>query len=295
MSNPRIEEVSDSDPDVDDIHNYLPSDSQSIIQPANVSASGTSTIPPTANSLYGRQAQLHQVRVGPGQQQDDMLRPQPNYGPQDHAAQRAQKEAIKSYHALYPVYFDVSRTRAEGRRVSVKHAVKNPLGREIVDAVSAVVGATARIAFEPDKMHPKDWANPGRIRVQLRDRETGKWLVGPKVKNKSHLYILVAQWLQEHPTTKDMPMRLRIQGMPMPEKIEAPAVPGGWKINDILPLHSPAMSGGGVSDNMFRDMMAQMQAEGGSLPAGMTGSMNKPSASPGGEPKKKKDKRKGKE
>ena len=100
--------------------------------------------------------------------------------------------------------------------------------------------------------------------------------------------------------------------MPMPEKIEPPAVPKGWKINPILPLHSPAMSGGGVSDNMFRDMMAQMQAEGGppggpggmpQLPpglAGMAGALggggggaSNPGGG-GGEPKKKKDKKKGK-
>jgi signal recognition particle subunit SRP19 len=33
----------------------------------------------------------------------------------------------------------------------------------------------------------------------------------------------------------------------------------------ILPLHSPAVSGGGVSENIFKDMMNEMQ--GGSGPA----------------------------
>jgi len=47
-----------------------------------------------------------------------------------------------------------------------------------------------------------------------------------------------------------------------------PAVPKGWKMNAILPLHSAALTGGGVSDNFFKDMMAEMQGQtaGGEAP-----------------------------
>ena len=34
-------------------------------------------------------------------------------------------------------------------------------------------------------------------------------------------------------------------------------------MNKILPLHSAAVSGGGVSDNLFKDMMAEMQGQNG--------------------------------
>jgi len=30
-----------------------------------------------------------------------------------------------------------------------------------------------RIVFEPGKVHPKDWANPGRVRVNLKERGGG--------------------------------------------------------------------------------------------------------------------------
>jgi signal recognition particle subunit SRP19 len=30
-------------------------------------------------------------------------------------------------------------------------------------------------------------------------------------------------------------------------------------MNTILPLHSPALTGGGVSENFFRDVMAEME------------------------------------
>ncbi len=34
-------------------------------------------------------------------------------------------------------------------------------------------------------------------------------------------------------------------------------------MNSILPLHSPALSGGGVSDNILKDVMQEMQGASG--------------------------------
>ena len=99
-----------------------------------------------------------------------------------------------------------------------------------------------------------------------------------------HLYILVAKYLQAHPTTEDSPLRLRIAGVPVPEKaIPPPAVPRGWKMGSILPLHSPALSGGGVSENIIKEMMQEMQGGGG--PTAMLDG-------DGGQGKKKKEKKK---
>lgn len=60
--------------------------------------------------------------------------------------------------------------------------------------------------------------------------------------------------------------------MPPPQlPIPPPAVPKGWNINDVLPLHSPALSGGGVSENILKDVMQEMQnaqGGGGGGPAG---------------------------
>lgn len=92
------------------------------------------------------------------------------------------------------------------------------------------------------------------------------------IATEHHLYTLVSQHLQAHPTTAESPLRLRIQGMPPPKlPIPPPAVPKGWKINEIVPLHSPALSGGGVSENILKDVMQEMQnAQGGGTggPAG---------------------------
>ena len=86
----------------------------------------------------------------------------------------------------------------------------------------------------------------------------------------------------------------------MPEKLpDPPAAPRGWKMSKILPIHSPAYSGGGVTDNPFKEAMAEMQNM-----QGMPGVPNLPNipGMPGmsggdlsaGNEKKKKDKKKGK-
>ena len=60
----------------------------------------------------------------------------------------------------------------------------------------------------------------------------------------------------------DDPLKLQVRGLPMPEGTPpAPAVPRGWRINEIVPLHSSAMTGGGVSENMLKDFQAAMQGQ----------------------------------
>lgn len=99
-----------------------------------------------------------------------------------------------------------------------------------------------------------------------------------------HLYILISQYLKEHPTTDETPLRLPIPGMPEPKLPIPPSpVPRGWKLNNILPLHSAAMSGGGVSENAFKDMMAEQ-----------LGLIDGTAAASGDDKKKKDKKKKGK-
>ncbi|KAL1959472.1 hypothetical protein VTO42DRAFT_1917 [Malbranchea cinnamomea] len=259
--NPRVEEVSDSDPDDMDPADFDP---RNIISPADTqnfsSSSFSSQRPPRSAATAAPPLTGSRVQVTSPP------------GPRD---------IPKSWLCLYPVYFDKTRTRAEGRRVSRKLAVENPLAREIVDAVQML---GLRVGFEGDKLHPKDWANPGRVRVCMRS-EDGR-VLNNGIKNKHHLYILVARWLQAHPTTEESPFRLRVRGLPVPDKpLPPPPAPRGWKIGTILPIHSPAVTGGGVSENPLKEAMMEMRQYGlGGDAAG----------SDGGEGKKKKDKKKGK-
>lgn len=138
--NAQVEEVSDSDPEEVAPSDALPSNAkESILSGAGVPPPGAMRQPP----------------------------PEP------------QREIPKHYQCLYPVYFDKTRSRAEGRKVGSELAVENPLAREIVDAVQML---GLHVGLEPEKLHPKDWANPGRVRVLL--KKDGK-LVNPKIKNSA--------------------------------------------------------------------------------------------------------------
>jgi signal recognition particle subunit SRP19 len=236
--NPRVEEVSDSDSDPEEMDI---DDVPSLINSTNIPSTGNTSAMPS-----------------------QMLQPQ-----SPSASATADREKSKHYQCLYPIYFDKLRTRAEGRRIGKELAVENPLAREMADAAASI---GLRTVFEPDRTHPKDWANPGRVRVLLKHQ--GK-MMDADVKNKHHLYILIAQYLKAHPTQKNTPFRLPIAGLPMPKEMPTPAIPKGWKMSKILPLHSPALTGGGVSENFLQDMMAEMTGETGGSGASSGAEMKK--------------------
>ncbi|KAI0809480.1 signal recognition particle, SRP19 subunit [Xylaria sp. FL0064] len=261
MSHPRIEEVSDSDDDVSDpsegdIDDFQDSDILRAI-PSRPKPSQSQSQPQSRNNPPTPQQQ----------QQTSQAAPQPGLQPDD----------IKDYQMLYPIYFDATRTRSEGRRVPATLAVKNPLAREIANACAAL---RLSPVFEAHRTHPQDWANPGRVRVALK----GARARGHPVKNKHHLYVVVAKYLQEHPTTEESDsLRQGMRGLglgslggaadvyadgkPWPK----PAVPRGWKMGELLPAYSAAMTGGGVSENAFKDMMRDMQGGGPGGGGGMPG------------------------
>ncbi|KAI1193955.1 signal recognition particle, SRP19 subunit [Nemania serpens] len=267
MSHPRIEEVSDSedgisDPSEGDIDDFQDSDILRAI-PSKPSPSPSTTQQPP------RQQQQQQ------QQFTSQQAPQPGLQPDD----------IKDYQMLYPVYFDASRSRAQGRRVPAHLAVRNPLAREIANACAAL---RLSPVFEAHRTHPKDWANPGRVRVALKEARARSH----PIRNKHHLYLAVAQHLVAHPASDDSPsLRQGLRGMGLANLGGAaggaggaggdlyadgkpwprPAVPRGWKLGELLPAYSAAMTGGGVSENAFKDMMREMQGQGGAPGAGMPG------------------------
>lgn len=162
--NARIEEVSDSDSDPSDMD---PSDfdpaniMQSIINPADIPSKARQQPQPTPM---------------------DMPELQPHMPGRPPASQAADRERTKHYQCLYPIYFDSTRSRAEGRRVGKDQGVANPLAQDIAQAV-AQLGTAGQVVFEPGKVHPKDWANPGRVRVLI--KENGKPVGRGGIKNST--------------------------------------------------------------------------------------------------------------
>lgn len=276
MSHPRVEEVSDSDPDIasdpeeGDIDDFMDSDIMRRI-PADQK--------PTTSQM-------------PSMPSSALLTPANLPSSTSTLAHDADRSAYSSFQCLYPIYFDASRTLSQGRRVPASLAVKNPLAREIANACSRLRLPTL---LEPEKTHPKDWANPGRVKVGL--KQTPQNPSG--IKSKHHLYILIAKHLKENPTTENSAgLRVRMGGQVQPPEgkpYPKPAVPRGWKMGEYLPYMSPAMTGGGVSENLFKDMMKEMQSGGDPMSALMAGAagggQGGDEGSGGNGGKKKKDKK----
>ncbi|KAI1632314.1 signal recognition particle, SRP19 subunit [Biscogniauxia mediterranea] len=259
MSHARIEEVSDSDmsdPSEGDIDDF---DETEILR-----STRRSPAPPTTSSSSSA------VAAPP---------PLVHHHPPP-SQQHVKPEDIKDYQMLYPVYFDARRTRSGGRRVASSLAVANPLARTIASACAAL---RLSPVLEAHRTHPRDWANPGRVRVRLGPSSTSS-SSSSSIKNKHHLYVLVARYLREHPTTEDsdaLRRGVREFGVGLglddggnekgeKDKWPRPAVPRGWekKMGDLLPAYSAAMTGGGVSENAFKEMMKEMQGAGAGGPGG---------------------------
>jgi signal recognition particle subunit SRP19 len=173
MAHPRIEEVDDvSDPEEMDLDAFdFARPGQTTLQSAQVPQQRqqqSQQQQPNADMMAQMQALLSSQGNGTGMNMPGM----PQMDQKERLRlEREQQEKSKSYQCIYPIYFDASRSREEGRRVKKEDAVRNPLARDIVDAlqwVAGQVGFALQIVFEPSKCHPKDWANPGRVRVEVK-------------------------------------------------------------------------------------------------------------------------------
>ncbi|ODV82221.1 signal recognition particle SEC65 subunit [Suhomyces tanzawaensis NRRL Y-17324] len=150
-----------------------------------------------------------------------------------------EREQLQRFQIIYPCYFDVQRSHKEGRRVSEKNAVFNPLAKTISDACRAL---KLPVLLELDKTHPQDFGNPGRVRVMIKDSKAGGKVVDPRFQNKRLLLNTIAAYLKDHPTT--LASIGPKSGIALPPEFEhgfeAEEIPQvrGFKMNSIVPVHS---------------------------------------------------------
>lgn len=146
------------------------------------------------------------------------------------------KEELSKFQTIYPCYFDKLRSHKEGRRVKAELAVHNPLAITISDACRRL---NLPVLLELDKSHPQDFGNPGRVRVYIKDSGV---VQDPRYKTKRSLFIEIAKYLQEHPTT--LKSISKGSGIPFPKEYEVGFEPEeipkvkGFKMNSIVPVHS---------------------------------------------------------
>ncbi|KAF5351033.1 hypothetical protein D9756_008414 [Leucocoprinus leucothites] len=88
----------------------------------------------------------------------------------------------KTWTCIYPIYLDAKRPYGTGqRRVARAKSLWWPLSKDIADAANRLGLGTLH---EVTKSHPRDWENPGRVRVQW--KKDGR-LVNPMIKSKKQL------------------------------------------------------------------------------------------------------------
>jgi signal recognition particle subunit SRP19 len=175
MSHARIEEVSDSDSDpsegnISDLDDF---DEREILKARQPTFDPDRILPPQlsgatkahAPAIPQASAQPPRSRfINPSQIPSQARGPVPEAD--GTAFQNTTDDSrYKDFQCIYPIYFDAGRSRAEGRRVGKENAVANPLAREIVTACGRLRLETL---FEPAKFHPKDWSNPGRVKVKVK-------------------------------------------------------------------------------------------------------------------------------
>lgn len=81
---------------------------------------------------------------------------------------------------IYPIYIDAKRPCGRGeRRIPRAKSVWWPLSKDIADATNRLGLGTLH---EVNKAHPRDWENPGRVRVQW--KKDGRF-VNPAIKTST--------------------------------------------------------------------------------------------------------------
>ncbi|KAL1941901.1 hypothetical protein VTO73DRAFT_6901 [Trametes versicolor] len=97
----------------------------------------------------------------------------------------------KRWTCIYPIYIDAKRPCGRGeRRIPRAKSVWWPLSKDIADATNRLGLGTLH---EVNKAHPRDWENPGRVRVQW--KKDGRF-VNPAIKTKKQLLEMIAMQIQ---------------------------------------------------------------------------------------------------
>jgi len=129
----------------------------------------------------------------------------PGFGQPAGVMQVTDTTPYKDWTSIYPIYFDAKRPYGTGkRRVSREKGLWWPLSQAIATAAMQL-----RISsfHEPNKRHPRDWENPGRVKVLW--KENGR-LLHPHLKTKKQLLEAISRQIQRtDPSLIPTPDQLR--------------------------------------------------------------------------------------
>ncbi|KAG8823881.1 signal recognition particle subunit [Serendipita sp. 399] len=141
------------------------------------------------------------------------------------------KSQFKNWMQIYPIYIDAKRPFKTGyRRIAREKSVWWPLSIEIAQAASMM---GFNVVHEAQASHPRDWENPGRVRINW--KENGK-LLKPQFKTKKQILEVISGIIQQRrPDLVPKPDISRV------DKLEAsPSVPQASSSKmQARPKHKP--------------------------------------------------------
>jgi len=137
----------------------------------------------------------------------------PGFGPPPGVMQVTDTTPYKNWTSIYPIYIDAKRPYGTGqRRISREKGLWWPVSQAIATAAMQL-----RISsfHEPNKSHPRDWENPGRVKVLW--KENGR-LLHPHLKTKKQLLEAISRQIQRtDPSLIPTPDQLRSAATHQPD------------------------------------------------------------------------------
>ncbi|PLW44290.1 hypothetical protein PCASD_03872 [Puccinia coronata f. sp. avenae] len=138
----------------------------------------------------------------------------------------------KKWETIYPRYLDAKVPYKTGaRRVALKYSLRWPLAQLIQHACTQI-GLPCQL--EIDKVHPADWQNPGRVKVQIKRNQKP---IDPAIPNKYVLLCKIGTFLRPLES-------IRLKLPEVTEKDRSSTRTPLPHINLRLPYNSPAISHG---------------------------------------------------
>ncbi|CAO3625250.1 unnamed protein product [Cunninghamella blakesleeana] len=113
--------------------------------------------------------------------------------------QRIDPSEYKDWVCVYPCYIDVDKSVTEGRKILKEKAVKNPHAYHMAVAVQQL---GLHVVYE-GKRHPRDWANPGRVKVQIKGNNN--FFINQQITTRKQLFYAIAERVPNIQKTNELP------------------------------------------------------------------------------------------
>ncbi|KAI8366630.1 signal recognition particle, SRP19 subunit [Radiomyces spectabilis] len=118
-------------------------------------------------------------------------------GPQ--GVRRMDPSEYKDWVCVYPCYIDSDKSWKEGRKIAKEKAVKNPHAYHMALAVQQL---GLSVVYE-GKKHPRDWGNPGRVRVQI--KAANNFYINQRITSRKDLFNAIAEKLPKVQKESELP------------------------------------------------------------------------------------------